>query len=226
MQFTAKELLNAARQRHSVRDYLDRPLADGVVAALQLEIDRCNSDGELNIQMLTEEPTAFSGLLARYGRFSGVRNYLAMVGAKRDDLDERVGYYGQQIVLSAQALGLNSCWVGLTYSKAKSKAIVADGERLVCVVALGYGATSGAPHKSKPMKDLCSVRGDLPDWFQSGMEAAMLAPTAVNQQKFLMTLAGNAVFAQVTGGFYGRVDLGIVKYHFELGAGPDTFRWA
>ena len=66
----------------------------------------------------------------------------------------------------------------------------------------------------------------MPDWFRKGMEAAQLAPTAVNQQKFLFTLSdGNTVTAKAIGGFYDKVDLGIVKYHFEIGAGKENFSW-
>jgi len=58
------------------------------------------------------------------------------------------------------------------------------------------------------------------------VEAALLAPTAVNQQKFRFTLSDRTVKAEATGGFSSRVDLGIVKYHFERGAGTEHFRWA
>ena len=75
------------------------------------------------------------------------------------------------------------------------------------------------------MEALCKTDREMPAWFRSGMEAALLAPTATNQQKFLLTLDGNAVQAEATGGFYSKVDLGIVKYHFEIGAGTDHFTW-
>lgn len=128
-------------------------------------------------------------------------------------------------MLRAAQLGLDSCWVALTFRKGKCRCTVAPGEKLVCVAALGYGVTHGVPHRSRPMEDLCRVEGEMPDWFRAGMEAALLAPTATNQQKFLLTLEGNAVKAESTGGFYSKVDLGIVKYHFEAGAGKDHFTW-
>ena len=71
------------------------------------------------------------------------------------------------------------------------------------------------------MSELCRVQGDMPEWFRNGMEAAMLAPTAVNQQKFLFTLDDDIVTAERTGGMYSLVDLGIVKYHFEIGSGKE-----
>ena len=70
-----------------------------------------------------------------------------MIGKKSDDLDEKLGYYGERLVLEAQALGLNTCWVGLTYSKQAEHLTIGKDEKLVCVIALGYGATQGVTHR-------------------------------------------------------------------------------
>ena len=220
------ELAEAMLNRHSVRSYKDDPIPEEIRMELLNEIWNCNKDGGLNIGLVVDEPQAFSGFLAHYGKFRGVRNYIAMIGSKCDGLEERIGYYGERLVLKAQLLGLNTCWVALTFRKSKTKGLVKVGERLVCVIALGYGTTQGVPHNSKPFEKLSSVSGRMPGWFRSGMEAALLAPTAMNQQKFSFTLAGNdIVTAESTGGSYSQVDLGIVKYHFEVGAGKDRFRW-
>jgi len=221
----AMELWEAMRSRHSVRRYTDRKIEPDVVRALQQEIDACNQEGKLNIQLILDEPEAFGSILAHYGLFRGVRNYIALVGKTAADFHERVGYFGERIVLAAQMLGLNTCWVAATYSKKKSRIWLDAGEEVVCVIALGYGATQGRPHRNRPMEVLCCVEGDMPDWFRRGMEASMLAPTAVNQQRFLMTLCGNTVKAESTRGGWANVDLGIVKYHFEIGAGTENFNW-
>lgn len=219
------ELMEAIKSRHAVRQYTDRPIPAAVLAALQAEAAACNAESGLHIQLAADEPEAFGRGLAHYGKFSGVRNYLAFIGPKGPDLDEKIGYYGERLVLKAQQLGLNSCWVALTFRRGKCRCTVAPGEKLVCVAALGYGTTQGVPHRSRPLEALCRVKGEMPDWFRAGMEAALLAPTAVNQQKFRLTLEGDAVRAESTGGFYSKVDLGIVKYHFEAGAGRDQFTW-
>lgn len=213
------DIIQAIRNRHSVRNYTDKKLEENVVAELNAEIKACNKESGLHIQLVTEEPGAFSGAMARYGKFTNVNNYIALVGKKDTDLDEKIGYYGERVTLKAQQLGLNTCWVALTFSKGKSRCVVEKDEKLVCVLSLGYGKTQGVPHKSKPLDSLCKVEGEMPDWFKAGMEAAVLAPTATNQQKFLITLSGDKVTAQATGGFYSKVDLGIVKYHFEIGSG-------
>ena len=164
--------------------------------------------------------------MAHYGKFSGVTNYIAMIGKKGPQLDELCGYYGEKIVLYAQTLGLNTCWVALTFKKIPEAFQIGPGEKLTVVISVGYGATQGVPHKSKPMEELCAVNGEMPDWFRKGMEAALLAPTAVNQQKFKFTLDGDRVTAKAAFGPYTKMDLGIAKYHFELGAGKENFTWA
>ncbi len=220
-------IAEAIQARHSVRTYLDKPLEAAAVAALQAEIDACNAEGNLRCQLVTGEPEAFSGFMAHYGKFSGVHNYIALVGKEAPDLDERVGYYGERIVLTAQTLGLNTCWVALTLRRgAVRRRCTQPGERLACTLALGYGATQGVPHTSKPLEALYQSAQPIPDWFRRGMEAAALAPTAVNQQKFCLTLQGSTVSAQSLSTFFGEIDLGIVKYHFEVGAGRENFTWA
>lgn len=209
----------AIRERHSVRGYEDRRIEEDKIEVLEREIAECNRLGGLDIQLVTDEPRAFDSFMAHYGKFSGVRNYIAMVGKKGED--ERIGYYGERLVLLAQKLGLNTCWVALTFSKRKTGCRIGPDGKLFCVIAIGYGKTGGVEHRSRPMSELCRVQGDMPEWFRNGMEAAMLAPTAVNQQKFLFTLDNDTVTAERTGGMYSLVDLGIVKYHFEVGSGKD-----
>lgn len=219
------EEMEAMKERHSVRQYEDRPLDQNAVAALQEEISACNREGGLHIQLVTNEPKAFDGFMAHYGKFSGVRNYIAMIGKKGPDLEEKCGYYGERLVLKAQQLGLNTCWVAMTYSKIKTAFTVADGEKLCIVISLGYGKTNGVPHKSKSADAVAKADGAFPAWFKAGVEAALLAPTAMNQQKFLFTLDGNRVSAKAGFGLYTKIDLGIARYHFEIGAGKENFKW-
>lgn len=215
----------AMRARHSVRQYTEKPLDENVALALQAEIDLCNQESGLHIQLVTREPKAFDCLMAHYGKFSGVTDYIALIGPKGADLDEKCGYYGERLVLKAQQLGLNSYWVAMTYRKVKTAFAVAAGEKLCAVIALGYGVTQGVAHRSKTVEEVCAVSGPLPEWFKQGVEAALLAPTAMNQQKFTFGLEGQTVSAQAGRGAYAKIDLGIVKFHFELGAGKENFCW-
>lgn len=216
----------AMKARHSVRQYADRPLEDEAVAKLEAEIQACNAESGLHMQLVKNEPKAFDCFMAHYGKFSGVTNYIALVGPKGKDLEETCGYYGQRLVLLAQMLGLNSCWVATSYRKIPSALQVGEGEKLTVVIALGYGKTSGVPHKSRDAGAVSRTEGEAPDWFSRGVEAALLAPTAMNQQKFMLTYADGKVSAEAGLGICAKIDLGIVKYQFEIGAGKDNFRWA
>ena len=219
-------LLEAMQARHSVRQYQSRPLEQETISALHSEIETCNRESGLHIQLVTNEPKAFDGFMAHYGKFRGVTNYIAMIGKKGSNLEEACGYYGERLVLRAQQLGLNTCWVAMTYSKVKAAYAVAPGEKLCIVIALGYGENQGVPHKSKAASQVSRTEGTPPDWFQAGVSAALLAPTAMNQQKFTLSLDGSRVTAKAGVGFYSKIDLGIAKYHFELGAGTEHFVWA
>lgn len=218
------DILTAIKNRHSVRRYTDKAIENELLSELRAEIDVCNKESGLHIQLVVNEPKAFDGIMAHYGKFSGVRNYIALVGKKDDNFDEKSGYYGERIALKAQILGLNTCWVAVSFSKgAAKKAVVIDsGEKLGCVIALGYGETQGIAHKSKPLTDLYKTTENIeniPEWFKNGMEAVILAPTAMNQQRFVFTLSAGTVTAATTGGPCSGVNLGIVKYHFEIGSG-------
>ena len=249
------DLSKAMKERHSVRAFKDEPIAEEAVSALNEAIKECNEEGGLHFQLVLNEPKAFGGLMARYGSFSGVKNYVAFIGKKGKDLDEKIGYYGAKVMLVAQAAGLNSCWVALTYKKVKTAYEIAEGEKLYSVLAIGYGVTQGVPHKNKPEETLinrgaaakssaanaetttaiaaeagsteaATAGNGVPEWFERGAKAAMLAPTATNQQRFLISYeGGNKAKAVAKSGFYSRMDLGIVKYFFELGAGKENFVW-
>ena len=220
------DLMEAMKARHSVRQYMDKPLEKKAVEELQAEIDACNQESGLHIQLVRNEPKAFDGFMAHYGKFSGVTNYIAMIGKKGPDLEEKCGYYGERLVLKAQQMGLNTCWVAMTYSKIKTAFRIDDGEKLCIVISIGYGKNQGSAHKVKTADEVVKGDGAQPEWFRAGVEAALFAPTAMNQQKFTFALSGNRVSVKAGMGFYTKIDLGIVKYHFEAGAGTEHFVWA
>lgn len=219
------DLLQAMRNRHSVRSYKEQPIEGKVKENLLSFVEQCSKESGLHLQLVLNEPNAFQGFMAHYGKFSGVKNYIVLAGKKSTNLEEKCGYYGEKIVLYAQALGLNTCWVAMTYSKGKATFRLDKGEKLCLVIAIGYGNTADVPHKSKSKEDVMNVKATAPEWFVNGVEAALLAPTAMNQQKFIFSLNGNTVTAKAGIGFYSKIDLGIAKYHFELGAGAENFRW-
>ncbi len=212
------EMLEIMKQRHSVRQYTDTAIEPQKRTALNNLIEEINGEMGLHIQIFYDEPKCFDSMMAHYGKFTGVKNYIALVGKKSPKLDEILGYYGEKLVLKAQEFGLNSCWVAMTHGR--SKADVRKGEKQICLIALGYGVTQGVAHKNKPLQEVCNHTANMPEWFLNGMEAALLAPTAMNQQKFFFELLPDSkINADCGKGFYTKLDFGIVKYHFEIGAG-------
>jgi len=218
----------AIRARHSVRKYTGQPIEAAKVEVLRSELDRANAESGLNIQLVLEEPKSFSSGIWKYGQFSGVKNYFVMAGPKGKDAEEKIGYYGEKMVILAQMLGLNTCWVGLTYKKIPGTYELRGADVVHCVIALGYGENEGVQHPVKPAERFYSSEVSAPEWFLKGLEMALLAPTAVNQQKFKFILhSGCKVEARPQPSIYGytMIDLGIVKYHFEVGAGKENFEW-
>lgn len=233
---------DTVKQRHAVRNYIDKEIDPEIITQLQDCVDECNKDGDMHIQLVCNEPRAFAGFMAHYGKFNNVKNYFALIGPKTPSLDEKAGYYGAKLMLTSQSLGLNTCCVYLTYKKISDAFIVNDNEKLVCVIALGYGAEEGKPHNSKTFTDVvvqneyipewlnasidtAEMGEDVPEWFRNGVEMALLAPTAMNQQKFEFMIEGNTVLAIPGFGVCTKIDLGIVKYFFEIGAGKENFSW-
>ena len=211
------DILELMKSRHSVRQYTDKKIENEKRETLNELVKACNMESGMNIQIIYDEPKCFDSMMAHYGKFSGCTNYIAVVGKKNKDLDEKAGYYGEKLVLKAQELGLNTCWVAMTHGKSAAK--INKGEKLSIIISLGYGENQGVAHKSRPLADVCNQTAEAPAWFAKGMEAVMLAPTAMNQQKFKFTLNGEQAEAVATGGFYSKIDLGIVKYHFEAVSG-------
>lgn len=223
---TEKEAITA---RHSVRHYKDLPIEESKCAELNKLIDECNSISGLNIQLVLDNPECFKTLMNNYGWITGAKNYIALIGKKSiQNLDEVCGYYGQKLVLAAQMLGLNTCWIAGTYKKGKCHVNISDDEKIVCIVSIGYGESQGVEHKSKPLEKLCNIPQDklasTPEWFQQGLDAALKAPTAMNQQKFFITLEGETVTITSSNKPMAHIDLGIVEYNFEAGSGKKVFQ--
>lgn len=214
------DLLQAIQERHSVRVYTEQKIEDEKRQRLSALIRECNEESGLHIQIRYDDPNGFESKLAHYGSFRNVNNYIILAGKPSDSLQEKCGYYGEKIVLEAQRIGLNTCWVALSFNKVNVKKLIPNGEKMVLVIAIGYGETQGKSHKSKKLKSVMATKGEMPEWFQKGAEAALLAPTAINQQKFKMGIKNGKPVIRIAGmGPYTKIDLGIVKYHFEIASG-------
>lgn len=207
--------LEAIHARHSVREYEDKPIAQDVLEQLQGIVASCAREGGLNIQLVQNNPQTFD-LVARFGVIRGCSTCIAFVANKKTQ-DEAIGYWGQRIVLEAQKLGLNTCWVAM-FSRKRCRAVCPAGMSVRVVIAVGYGKTDGRPRKSKTADDVVVIEpgAEVPTWFNTAVEAALLAPTGVNKQDFRIVLSANGTVSfQAPGNGLTNVDLGIVRRNFE-----------
>lgn len=220
---TIKEAMEV---RHTVRKYENRMMPPEIVSLLTERIVKNNEAYHLNMKLIRENSEAF-GTVTKLILAKGIRNYIVLAGNEAADLEEKLGYCGTDIMLYAQTLGLNTWWVGGTFSRkgVKRNAAFAEREKIVGVLAVGYGATQGVPHKSKKPEEISSYKGTAPEWFINGVNAVLLAPTALNKQAFTIIGEGSTVSMTCRNGSFSGVDLGIGKYHFEVGAGKENFQW-
>lgn len=216
-------LKEAMYERHMVRKYLNLPIEDTIVKQLNNRIQKNNYEYHLSLKLVTNNTSGFNALI-KLVLAKGVKNFIILAGKEQNGLDEKLGYCGADIMLFAQTLGLNTWWVGGTFNR-KVKKMVPD-KKVIGIIAIGYGATPGVPHKSKSYGDVAHYNGEAPIWFEKGVEAALLAPTALNKQDF--SVEGDGRKVKITcnkESIFNGADCGLVKYHFELGAGAQNFIW-
>ncbi len=218
------DLKNLMEQRHSVRKYLDRKIDEPIVEIIEKKVEEINSESGLNIKAVFDDKEGFDSKLAKYGKFENVSNFLILKG-KGNNLSETCGYFGEKLVFELMQLGLGTCWVALTYNKKNIKKYIEPKENLIIVISFGYPENQGYTRKSKSKSQVSNVDENSPQWFVDGVNAALLAPTAVNQQKFMLKLVDDKVEAKAKFAPCAKIDLGIVKYHFEIGSGKDKSIW-
>ena len=210
--------IDAIKNRHSVRNYETTPIEQSKTDRIKELIEELNLEGNLHLQFIKDAGNTYNKLLNRAMGLGSAPSVIACVGKDDDTLDQRVGYFGEKLVLELQGMGLNTCWAG-TFNRKTIPAEIGDGERLVISIAVGYGKDQGKPHKSKSAEQVIDADGDRPYWFNRGVEMSLLAPTAVNQQKFQIRLnADNSVDIVDKGGVLSQIDVGIVMRHFEIGS--------
>ena len=205
-------LAEAIFTRTSCRDFLPRPISPVQREQLEKAIHQCSRRSGVRIQLICDRPEPFSAFFTSCGRIKGAANYLVFSGSTDDtDLEEKCGYCGEEIVLTAQTMGLSTCWVGGTYDKEKCMCHLEEGEELICIAAIGYPAPAKEKkHDRKPLEELASGLEDAPQWFRDGMAAVQRAPSAMNRQGYCFTYRRDGtVRVRLSGtGSFALVDLG------------------
>lgn len=222
-------LSEAIFTRTSCRTYSSRPISPAQRQQLEKTIYQCNRWAGLHIQLFCDRPEPFSAFFKSWGRIKGASNYLVFAGPAEDpDLEEKCGYYGEEVILTAQTMGLRTCWVGGTYDKESCLCHLEEGEELICIAAIGYPAPAKEKESiCKPMEELTAELEDAPQWFRDGMAAVQRSPSAMNRQGYCFTYRKDGtVRVRLSGtGSFALVDLGIAKRHFEFGAHGGEWTW-
>ena len=198
------DMKQAMYERHIVRKYLDKPIPQECRKKIEQHTRMLNDEYGVDISLVLDNAEAFNAAI-KLILAKGVRNYFILAGPESADLNERLGMAG-------------------TFNRMKMEE-KAKGEKVIGIIALGFGATQGKPHKSKDPSEVATYEGEAPLWFKRGVAAALLAPTALNKQNFQIYGKGDEVSISYEPGTFAGEDLGLVKYHFKLGAGKDSFRW-
>lgn len=216
------DMIEAMEARHMVRKYSETVLTESIINALNARVEENNTEHGLAIKLMINDKNAI-GIIAKMILAKGVNNYFILAGDDSPGLEEKLGYSGADLMLYAQTLGLNTWYVGGMFNRNVAQFV--DGKKVVGVIAVGYGQTEGIPHKSKLPADVSRYTGDVPEWFVAGINASLLAPTALNRQDYMITGTENRVRIENENGIFTGANRGLIKYHFELGAGKENFLW-
>ena len=217
------DLKEAMQKRHMVRKYIDKSLPDDLINRINERISMNNEKHKLSMKLMINNNKGVNSIM-KLIMAKGVNNFIILAGDNSENLDERLGYSVADIMLYAQTLGLNTWWVGGTFNRSVSQYV--ENKKVTGIIAIGYGESQGKPHKSKMVEDVSKYNGTvIPSWFISGVDGALLAPTALNKQDFMIIGDGNKVKIECDNGIFTGSNVGLIKYHFELGAGKENFEW-
>jgi hypothetical protein len=194
----------------------------------------------VRVEFIAEPPDdVFANAVGFYGNIKGAPAFLAFIGDSSDpNVQEKMGYTGEAAILEATALGLGTCWVALTYNARRVKSLVRleKNEEIICVSPVGYTGDRwsfeekvfsgfGSNHQRKPLHSMVSglPEAQRPDWAKAAVEAARLAPSAMNRQPWDFRVEEDGITVSVKGrgpefNVAMRLDCGIAMLHIELGA--------
>ena len=218
------DILQAVKQRHTVRQYTTQPLATELIAQIEQQLSQYNQQYHLQLTLCVSD-SSINNLTTRLAGGKDVMNYVVLAGPKTPEVDFQLGYVGADLLLFLQMLGLNSWWIGVTYQRIRLT-LDFPHSQIAGIIALGYGNTSGKAHHSKKPSEVSLYNGSVqPIWFVNGVSTALLAPTAHNRQSFTILGKDNkaAVICENRRG--DNLEKGIITRFFEVGAGADQFVW-
>jgi len=230
----------AIPRRRSRRRFDSAALDSSQLAGLETICREFRPFPQARAILVTESPDrVFKGAVGPYGKVKGSPAFIAFVGDMDDPhVQEKVGYLGEGIILEATAMGLGTCWVGGFFRREVAESLVGVGEseRILAVTPVGHAVENlsleekvmtgfGWNHRRKSLAKLVSGMDEaqLPGWMKSALEAARMAPSAVNRQPWRFRLEPGCITVSVDAGridfgISRRLDCGIAMLHIEVAA--------
>jgi hypothetical protein len=225
------DLMNAINIRHSRRAYDGKSLPLETAIKLHDFAAEYSKVPGVDIRFVPNNGNAFNGITKSYGFFTGVNNYFFLVRNKDNPKSSvKLGYYGELLVLRCTELGLDTCWVGVSYAARELAQYIEDDQVVECAITVG-----NSPKRQTFQEHLLHVlfppRSNLyesevdnpPDWFLSGMAAVAKAPSLYNRHSphFIYHKDGTVSVSSkpLESESLNGIDLGIARLHFEIGSG-------
>jgi hypothetical protein len=227
-------------KRHSRRQYTSTMPAADLLQIIRSSCREFRPFPGARVELATESPDSiFRGALGSYGKVKDAPAYLVMVGNTHEAQHQaHCGFTGEGIILEATALGLSTCWVGGFFNPAAAakQVHINPGEQILAVSPLGYSRENktfeekilsgfARSYKRSPVSSLVDGldQSVWPGWLSMSLEAARLAPSAMNRQPWRFTVEKNSITLSTAPGLseFGvskRLDCGIAMLHFELAA--------
>ncbi len=206
-------LIEAINLRHTVRRYKPTEIDFDNRKFILERVNKLNSSYNLTMRAVFDDDSALS-LLGKFILSKNARNFIVLAG--KDNQQEQLGYCAADLMLYIQTLGLNSWFVGGTFNRKKLEERY--HESVFGIVVFGYGLDNGKKHSSKSFNQV-SRSDEKVKWYEKGVVAALKSPTALNKQNFKFILANGVVKLEVKKSPYAKLELGILRYFFELASG-------
>ncbi len=226
--------------RRSRRRFDSTELDSSLLAHLQTICSEFRPFPEARAELVTQSPDRIlKGAIGPYGKVKGAPALIAFIGDMDDPyIQEKVGYLGEGIILEATAMDLATCWVAGFFRPKVAASVIgtAKNERVLSVTPVGHAVEDlsleerimtgfGRNHQRKPLAELVTGldQTELLHWMKSALEAARLAPSAINRQPWRFHVEPNSITVSVnnprfTFGISKRLDCGIAMLHIEVAA--------
>jgi len=230
----------AIPRRRSRRGFDSIELESSLLAQLQTICMEFRPFPQARAEVVTQSPDRIlKGAIGPYGKVKGAPALVAFIGDMDDPhIQEKVGYLGEGIILEATAMGLATCWVAGFFRQKVAASVVgtAENERVLSVTPVGHAVEDlsleerimtgfGRNHQRKPLAELVTGldETELPHWMKSALQAARIAPSAINRQPWRFYVEPNSITVSVnnprfTFGISKRLDCGIAMMHIEVAA--------